>query len=192
MSLYAPNDFEKSFAYRTLKNLQHVEKIAEEETNLSKEQKTVFEATQLLCSFVGFLILPRQSHLKEITKHFPKGSNEERILERIRNEKDKEIYENTYHKFVSHTSSGEIYSDEIEELDEKSLVLHLRNAISHNKAHVYPYSIDDEDGDRDIKGFEFMDKKGKYKFKLKLTLDEIRILATGLCRLMLGEYECFE
>ena len=103
MSAYSTDDYEFSFAQRTIKNLEFIQSRVKEERHQGKkdyEIQDAFEVTQLINSFVGLLIIPRQMCFKFLPDNakFPEGSEAEKLFDRIRT--DSTLCEDTYKKQV--------------------------------------------------------------------------------------------
>lgn len=67
MSAFSTNDYEFGFAERTLKNLSFIQNHVVKEKAAGKKDEGImdaFEITQLINSFVGLLIIPRQKCFK--------------------------------------------------------------------------------------------------------------------------------
>ena len=214
MSWYSKDEFEYKFAKRTLTNLELIEKeYRKEKSNGLSDQEicSVYEVTQLINSFTGFLVIPRAEFFDYLPDNisFDKESEAYSVLENIKEGKNKYKYKNTYHKCVKKNIDGKSkleYYKEYEALTPKTLALRLRNAIAHSRITITP-----KKGyhDTSITGFVFEDShtlKGKFingifkdtgneedritqKFTVKLSVKEIRILVLSLCDLMLEQFE---
>lgn len=87
MSVYSSEDYEFSFAERTIKNLDFIQKRVNEEKSEGKEDWEItdaFEVTQLINSFVGLLIIPRQKCFKYMRDDisFPTNSPADILLKK--------------------------------------------------------------------------------------------------------------
>ena len=94
MSAYSTEDYEFSFADRTIKNLEKIQQIVRDEKEKGKSDKDindVFEVTQLINSFVGLLIIPREKCFKYMPDDisFPADSEAERLFINIKNDLNK-------------------------------------------------------------------------------------------------------
>lgn len=195
MSAYSTDDYEFSFAQRTLKNLEFIKARVEEEKRQGKEDheiKDAFEVTQLINSFVGLLIIPRQMCFKYLPDDasFPAGSEAQRLFESIKNNPAK--CEDTYRKKEYNSYTGKlVVTDEQEEITPKILALRLRNAVSHDHLIIQPLSPGKNGV---ITGIEFSDKPTRAReakkeyFRLLLTIDETEILVRALSELLLSCY----
>lgn len=194
MSAYSTDDYEFSFAERTIKNLELVQRKVADEKAAGKSDKDItdaFEVTQLINSFVGLLIIPRQKCFKYMPEDlaFPQGSAAEALFNKIKS--DSNICEDTYLK--KERLNGEwIKTSEIEEVTPKILALRLRNAVSHDHLIIQPLSPGKEGV---ISGIEFSDKPiqnrvaRKEYFRLVLTVEETEILVKALSELLLSCYQ---
>ncbi len=195
MSAYNTNDYEFNFAKRTIKNLELVQKrVAEQKAKGCKDEDITdaFEVTQLINSFVGLLIIPRQKCFKYMPDDamFPIGSEAERLFSKIKSDKGK--CDDTYFKKIWDEKKRKFVKiNEVEEVTPKILVLRLRNAVSHNHLIIHPISPGEKGRIEDI---EFSDKpanscnKRKEYFRLILTVEETEILVKALSELLLSCY----
>lgn len=195
MSFYNTDEYEFSFAQRTIKNLEFIQKRVEEEKAQGKKDQEIqdaFEVTQLINSFIGLLIIPRQkcyNHLIDDAR-FPRGSDAEKLLERISTDRNK--CKDTYRETKYDSTIGDyVPTDEYEKITPKKLALRLRNAVSHDRLIIQPL-FPGKNGV--ITGIEFSDrpqkrdnKYGEY-FKLLLTIEETEILVKALSELLLSHY----
>ena len=177
MSAYNTDDYEFSFAQRTLKNLEFIQNRVTEEKRQGKKDHEIqdaFEVTQLINSFVGLLIIPRQKCFKFLPDNatFPAGSDAQKLFDTIESNPSK--CEDTYLKrvFDSRTKKW-IKTNEQEEVTPKILALRLRNAVSHDHLIIQPISPGKNGV---ITGIEFSDKPKKANsarreyFKLVMSL----------------------
>lgn len=195
MSAFSTDDYEFSFAERTIKNLTFIQnRVAEEKAQGKKDEDITdaFEVTQLINSFVGLLIIPRQMCFKYMPDDisFPKDSLADKLFQRIR--KDKSICEDFYFKQVWDSNKRKmVKTTEIEEITPKILALRLRNAVSHDHLIIQPLS---PGKDKPITGIEFSDKPTRTRdeereyFRLVLTIEETEILVKALSELLLSCY----
>lgn len=195
MSAYDTEDYEFSFAQRTLKNLEFIQdRVAEEKRQGKKYQEIqdAFEVTQLINSFVGLLIIPRQMCFKFLPENasFPAGSEAQKLFDTIKSDSNK--CEDTYRKMVQDTTTRKwVKTDELEEVTPKILALRLRNAVSHDHLIIQPISPGKNGV---ITGIEFSDKPTRARdakreyFRLQLTIDETEILVKALSALLLSCY----
>ena len=195
MSAYNTDDYEFSFAERTIKNLETIQNIVEEERRAGKQDKDIkdaFEVTQLINSFVGLLIIPRQMCFKYMSDDisFPVGSAANELFSKIKN--DPEKCEDTYFKQVWDSRTKKyIKTNEIEKVTPKILALRLRNAVSHDHLIIQPIS---PGKDGVITGIEFSDKPARIRdakkeyFRLALSISETEILVRALSELLLSCY----
>lgn len=213
MSWYDKSEFEYEFARRTLVNLELIEKIYKEKKELGlsdKEIDSVYEVTQLINSFIGFLVIPRAEFFNYLPDDvsFEMESEAYRVLEKVKVNKHK--YSDTYRKCVNkHVGDKDAleYYEEFEELNPKTLSLRLRNAIAHSRIKITPIKGFQ---DTSIMGFVFEDSSdklcGKFEngilnkkckertrinqeFMINLSVKEIRILVLAICKLMLKQYK---
>lgn len=195
MSAYSTADYEFSFAERTIKNLEFIQKHVAKEKAEGKKDKDItdaFEVTQLINSFVGLLIIPRQKCFKYMPDDiaFPHGSDAAQLLERIKS--DSSLCDDTYLKQIRNPSNNKLEkTNETEEVTPKTLVLRLRNAVSHDHLVIQPLA---PGKDGVITGIEFSDRPRKQQnakrehFRLILTVKETEILVKALSELLLSCY----
>ena len=194
MSVYSTDDYEFSFAERTIKNLEKIKQIVQDEREQGKSDKDIedaFEVTQLINSFVGLLIIPRQMCFKYMPDDisFPRGSEAETLFTAIRNDPTK--CEDTYFERKWDPIKRQYEKTAIiERVTPKTLVLRLRNAVSHDHLIIQPVSPGKNGV---ITGIEFSDKptgtkaKNEY-FRLLLSIEETEILVRALSELLLSCY----
>lgn len=195
MSAYNTNDYEFSFAQRTLKNLEFIQKRVAEEKKQGKKDHEIqdaFEVTQLINSFIGLLVIPRQMCFKYMPDDasFPAESNAQKLFDRIKT--DTAFCEDTYRKWIKDENTGKwVKTEDIEEVTPKILALRLRNAVSHDHLAIQPISPGKNGV---ITGIEFSDKPTRKKdakrefFRLLLTIPETEILVRALSELLLSCY----
>lgn len=179
-----PNDqhkyvFEKEFAKRTLANLRFIDdevKRRREQGIDDRDIHDVFEVTQLINSFVGLIILPKESFYQRLQYYNRFLSNKaNRLLNNLSNDLTK--YKSTY----TYEHDGRIFN---ERLSPKTLSRHFRNAIAHNNLEILPVDYTSEGK---VTGFVFKDKNNYGEtFRLELSVDEIRILLEAECELILS------
>lgn len=171
--------FEKEFAKRTLANLKFIEAEIDSRHAQGIEDKDihdVFEVTQLINSFVGMLILPKEAFYRKMSNNMPFNSNEANdILRQLSRNPAK--YYSTY---TFRNYNGDVVP---ERLTPKNLARHFRNAVAHNHLTILPK---DYTGDGIITGVEFSDNVRGESFSLELSIDEIRTLLLALCELILS------
>lgn len=209
MSWYNKEDFEYVFAVRTKKNLEFIERRYQDEKDEGKsddEITDVFEVTQLLNSFMGLLVFPREGCFDNLPDNaeFEMGSEGDEILKKLRNDKD--CYHSTYRCCIKN-GRNKTYYEEYEELTPKVLALRLRNAVSHKRLEILPIKCRT---DNKIDGFIFRDDSVLYgrfdkgmlvkekpnndvnkisqSFFIKLSIKEIRALLYSLSDLLLSQY----
>lgn len=171
-------EFEKEFARRTLANLKFIEKEVESRHKAGTEDKDihdVFEVTQLVNSFVGMLIFPKETCYNNVwNRNLFRKSGAEMILRDIVNNPSK--YHSTY--TYEDKKTGHAVN---EKLTPKRLAKHLRNAIAHNRLRIL------FDDNASITGTEFFDVDNDTgeTFQIELNLEEIKILLIALCEAIL-------
>ena len=206
MSYYSKEDFEYDFIARTKKNLEFIENRYKQEIKDGKkdsEIEDVFEVTQLINSFFGLLILPKERYFEFMNKDFDESSDAFEIIQRLI--KDPSKYCNTY---LDRSDGGRKIYNRVEQLTAKTLALRLRNASGHARFAVFPRYENHK-----VRAFEFKDKKTiwgivesntntikeckseekgaivfKQSFRIVLTVEEIRIILFELCDLLLDHY----
>ena len=195
MSAYSTDDYEFSFAERTVKNLEKIQQIVREEKQAGKTDKDIkdaFEVTQLINSFVGLLIIPRQKCFKYMPDDisFPKGSKAEILFNSIT--ADPQKCEDTYLKQEWDPIKRKyVKTREIEEVTPKLLALRLRNAVSYDHLIIQPVT---PGKDGVITGVEFSDKPTRAReakkeyFRLILSIEETEVLVKALSELLLSCY----
>ncbi len=171
--------FEKEFAKRTLANLRFIDEEINKRHRLGIDDRDihdVFEVTQLINSFIGMIILPKETFYRKLGRFrrflTPKAKL---LLDDLSNNPRK--YTSTY----TYEHDGEQIR---EQLTPKSLSRHFRNAIAHNNLEILPQ---DYTGEGKVTGFVFKDHNDYgEEFRLELTIDEIRILLEAECELILS------
>lgn len=171
-------EFVREFARRTLANLKFIEKEVESRHEAGIEDKDihdVFEVTQLINSFVGMLIFPKEACYNNIwNRNLFRNSGAEMILRNIVNNPSK--YHSTYTREDKNTGHMDKKQQEL-----KNFSRHFRNAVAHNHLKIL------SDDNASIAGIEFfdIDKHMREVFRVKLSLEEIRILLIALCEAIL-------
>lgn len=177
---YGVYPFEKEFAKRTLANLKYIENEIDRRHSQGisdQDIHDVFEVTQLINSFIGMLILPKEAFFRSMGNNVPfKSKKANDILMDLSRDPNK------YHSTYKYTDR---YGDEHKErLTPKNLARHFRNAVAHNHLSILPK---DYTGDGIITGVEFSDNNSRGEdFTLELNIDEIRTLLLALCELILS------
>ncbi len=179
-------DFLTDFANRTKANLKFIKDEAnrQRENGIPEDKISVFEVTQLINSFVGLLIFPKQKCFDNMhqTAIFSSDSAN-KVFKHICEEPSKYKYKSSYKKY---DEKAKIYLDDKEELTVKNLILHFRNAIAHNKVYAMPEKCDKT---KKIEGFRFSDTN-KYNemvmsFSIEIPIDELEELVIGMCEVLL-------
>ncbi len=180
------HSFEREFARRTLANLKFVEKEVEERHSkgiTDNDIDDVFEITQLVNSFVGMLILPKEAYYKAVRNEAPFRSEEANIIIH-RLSRDSSRYSCTY---TYKTRNG---NQKKEYLTPKNLARHFRNAVAHDNLTIIPQDLGQGGS---ITGIVFKDRNNSgEEFSLELTVDEIRVLLSALCELILTASKSIE
>lgn len=182
------DDFVMDFARRTKTNLEFIknEVMRQKENGIKEGEISVFEATQLINSFVGFLIFPKQRYFYNLDSNVEfRLERTVGIFEKIRNNPQEYQYSSTYWKFDTNLRNYDM--NEYEELTAKNLILHLRNAIGHERLSVFPVNSATTEK---IEGFTFKDQK-KYagewmEFSIMIPIDDLEELIYGMCDLLLA------
>lgn len=178
---YTAYSFEYVFAKRTLANLKYIDNEVEKrhEQGLSDQDiHDIFEVTQLINSFVGLLIIPKEVYYRDIKYNASFESVQaNELMDAL--SKDESKYKSSY----SYQDSFGYYHTE--PLNAKSLARHFRNAVAHDRLTILPK---DFNGNGSISGIVFEDtsSQGEY-FRLELTIPEVRILLIALCNLLIGK-----
>ena len=125
---------------------------------------TVYEVTQLINSMIGLVTFPKEAFYEKALR---KGNGQyastylAMLIENIEKTPEEFDYENTYLHFCKrkyiYGQERSVYSkNKTERLTVLTFIRHFRNALSHEKLSVYPYSLSPGD---DIKGFIFEDER---------------------------------
>jgi hypothetical protein len=170
MSEYPRAKFYEEFACRTKVNLELVEKEARENSEVA------FEATQLINSLYGLLVLPEQRYFEEINK-FSDNEEEPKLFCEYKNRID-----STYNEVNSYIT----------------VFRHLRNVISHphdpenNNNNEATLDIIPKQGK--IAAVEFIDRNqsGDKYFKLTLEIDELKELIFEFCDIVIQKYSALD
>lgn len=206
MSYYSKEDFEYDFIARTKKNLEFIENRYKQEIKDGKkdsEIEDVFEVTQLINSFFGLLILPKERYFEFMRKDFDEYSDAYVIIQHLM--KDPSKYCNTY---LERSDDGRRIYNRRERLTAKTLALRLRNSSGHARFAVYPRYENHK-----VRAFVFKDQKTfwgivesntntikeckpnekgarifQQSFRIVLTVEEIHIILFELCDLLLDHY----
>lgn len=179
-----PEDFEFELAKRTIVNLNNIDHQYIEQKKAGKtdsEITDVYEVTQLINSFIGLLVIPREKFLQYSNLQMP-GRFETReaqdLLQKLNREKNTVTgrYKTTYKN----------YKNEEERLTPWTISRHLRNAISHGALDIQPQSIMQGTS---ITGFLFKDKDkiSGSTFQLELSIREIRLILIETANLILSQ-----
>lgn len=178
---YNTNSFEREFAKRTLANLKFIEREVErlhEQGVEDKDISHVFEVTQLINSFVGLLIFPKESYYMNV-RYYDKFISDEA------NDIIRELNRNPNKFRSSYQYTDKRGDNQRERLSAKTLARHFRNAVAHNHLSILPKSLNN---DSIITGVEFSDNDDNgYEFWLSLDVNEIKILLVALCELILSK-----
>jgi len=185
-----PEDFEFELAKRTIVNLNNIDRQYVQQKAAGKkdtEITDVYEVTQLLNSFIGLLVIPREKFLKYGNLWMPprfvtkEAQDLLRELNAEKNKPSKRFYTTYKNK-----------NGNLEQLNPWTISRHLRNAISHDSLDIQPQTVKEGDS---ITGFVFKDKDPKTndRFMLALTIKEIRLLLIEMANLILSQFpERFE
>ena len=140
-----------------------------------KDIHDVFEVTQLINSFVGMVILPKEkffNSLRGYNRFLSPEANQ--LLHNLTNDRRR------YYSSYTFEYQGRTVR---EELNPKNLSRHFRNAIAHNNLEILPQ---DFTGEGKVTGVVFKDNYYDERFRLELDLKEIRILLEAVCELILS------
>lgn len=195
-------EFEYDFAIRTAYNLKHIIKAVESEKkkNLKESEYKLYEVTQLINSFIGLLVIPKEHFFNNLDEnsHFKEGSLAANILTEFNS--GMRVYDDTY---LDKIDSKKYRKKSEKKLTEKILIIRLRNAVSHGYISVNAVSESNEIesvcfGDKQIlKGkwnsekteFNVFNKKWteKYKqeFSIALSVKDIEILLFAICKILI-------
>lgn len=182
------NDYLMDFAQRTKENLKFIKEEADRQraSGIKEENLTVFEVTQMINSFVGFIMFPKQMFFRYLEPDAEFITEESKqIFERISTNREKYKYYSTYKKYNEKTKKYD--ERENEELTAKTLILHFRNAIGHEKLSVLPIHSDTT---KTIQAFKIEDSR-KFKndlmeFSIEIPIEELEELIIGMCDLLLA------
>ena len=204
MGIFTEADLEYDYIYKTKKNMEFIEEQCnrEMEDNDDMEMSEMYEITQLMNSFFGLLMIPREGYFDLLQKDFAEGTGSREIYEKLKWEHSK--YCNT---FLQRENKKILYTSE--EMTAKTLLRRMRKAIANGGFKPYPdYAT--ETGL--IEGYEFTDHATIYgyfgsnvireskpealgsqpyeqNFRIILSMDEIRTLFFDFCDLILSHYE---
>lgn len=208
MSLFTEADLEYDYVFKTKKNMEYIEQQCNKEPTSDEDFSEIpemFEITQLMNSFLGLLMVPRESYFEQLQKDFADDAKSREIYKTMKWDHAK--YCNT---FLQKANQKLLYSSE--EISAKTLLRRLRSAVAHAGFKPYPeYAT--ETGL--IEGYEFTEHSTVYgffgsdaiksckaetpgaqpyeqNFRLVLSMDEIRILFFDFCDLILSHYESDE
>jgi len=115
---------------------------------------------------------------------FPKDSEAYTIFNKVISDPNR--FEDTYHERVYKNGEWK-KTDRLEKHTPKTLVLRLRNAVSHDRLTIHSTSLRNNSA---ITGIEFSDKSPdkKEKFTISLTVKETEVLVKALSELLLSRY----
>lgn len=153
-------NFNIDFAKRTLYNLKYMQ-------NQKKNGEYVFEVTQLINSFLGLIVFPYETYLKNAnskTVFEPEISKE--LLDEINSNPNKI---DTYN-----------YKNDGERKSFKTLAHRLRNAASHRR-------IQCESVNGIICSIVFEDRNGKCIYRNELSVNQIERLVTEICNSIINQ-----
>lgn len=174
--------FEVEFARRTLLNLKFIDNAVEarhKQGLTDNEINDVFEVTQLINSFVGLLIIPSEGHGPILNTHQFYSNEAKAITKSLENDK------NRYHSSYCYFSKWDNKYHQ-ETLSPRSLSRHFRNAVAHDHLKMQPEYLSESES---ITGFVFEDNYQNSDFYIKLSIDEIRILLSDLCQILIKDYQ---
>lgn len=208
MSYYNKDNFEYHFAIRTLYNLKHIDDEVKKMKEQGKKEVNykLYEVTQLINSFVGLLIIPKENAFDYLNPntHFPWGSKAEGILRDIN--RKQEINKNTYLVKIGKDEYRKKSSSE-EMFNEAELIRHLRNAVAHTNFSVYPEKCKNGKEIQSLRFSDSYDIVGKYdnngvfhtnvkentitisqKFSLVLSIEDVKVLLLSMCKILLDQF----
>lgn len=173
--------FEREFARRTMKNLVYIENAVKERHAKGLSDAAiddVFETTQLINSLTGLLILPFEKDKPSKYSRF-RSPKAQKIVKDLQSNPAK--YSTTYTQWNGNKLATE-------ELTPRSLAHHFRNAVAHGNLSILPKYLNAKGS---ITGFRFEDKDEYHDdgsaFYIELSVEEIRVLVTDLCDIMLDQ-----
>lgn len=182
------NDYLMDFAQRTKENLRFIKREVERQKEEGKKEEdlTVFEVTQMINSFVGFIMFPKQVFFKYLDPDVEFITEESKcVFEKISKNRAKYKYHSTYKKYNEQTKSYDM--NENEELTAKTLILHFRNAVGHENLSVLPTHSNTT---KTIQAFKIKDRKkydgGWMEFSIEIPVEELENLIIGMCDLLLA------
>lgn len=187
MAIYS-NDYLMDFAQRTKDNLYFIKnEVERQRTNgIKEEELTVFEVTQLIYSFVGFVMFPKQKYFDFLDPKVEFSTEDsKKVFEKICDNPKKYHYYSSYKKYDENTR--DYIMNENEELTAKTLILHFRNAVGHDNLSVIPK---ESRKTNKIEAFIIQDQK-KYrgtvmKFSVRIPVEDLEDLIIGMCDLLLA------
>lgn len=153
-------NFDIDFAKRTLTNLKYMQ-------NQKKNGEYVFEVTQLINSFLGLIVFPYETYLKNANSNniFEPNISRE-LLDEINSNPNKK---DTYY-----------YKNEDEKNSFKTLVHRLRNAASHRR-------IKCKSKNGIICSIMLEDRNGKCRYRNELSVNQIERLVTEICNSIINQ-----
>ena len=169
MSNFKDDDYVKEFICRTDMNYFMIQKLAghNKEAKISYLKKVMsanefeyqkcYEVTQLINSFLGLLVFPKEKYFNYLSNRKNNFQNVP-TLKRLTNKTYNENYKNTYK----------------ENNCERNVIKHLRNAVCHDRLMIHPLT---HNASTEIKAIQFEDEDiredHKGKFSLIINIDDL-------------------
>ena len=205
MNQFTEADLEYDYIYKTKKNMEFIEQQCNREMESDEDFSEMYEITQLMNSFFGLLMIPREGYFERLHKDFADDAQARELYKKLKWDHAK--YSNT---FLKTENQKLLYSSE--EMTVKTLLRRLRSAVAHAGFKPYPEYVTET---ALIEGYEFTDHSTIYgffgsdainlckgetlgaqtyeqNFRLVLSMDEIRMLFFDFCDLILSHYESEE
>lgn len=176
MSNFKDDDYVKEFICRTQMNYFMIQKLAGHNKNKEIsclkgimfanefECQKCYEVTQLINSFLGLLVFPKEKYFNFLSckendfTHVP-------ILKNLVNKTYDEFYNNTYK----------------ENICERNVIRHLRNAVCHRRLTIYPLTHSKSAEIQKIKFEDVSTQKGyEGEFSLIINIDDLEKIVLEL------------
>ena len=87
MGIFTEADLEYDYIYKTKKNMEFIEAQCNPETESDDdnvEMSEIYEITQLMNSFMGLLMVPREGYFEQLQKDFGEDAGAREIYEKMK------------------------------------------------------------------------------------------------------------